>query len=95
MNRCAVTIASALLLTGCGQKAPAPAPAAGVEYGLYRATLVVPGGDLPFGLELAREGETDVAYLVNGPERVRVDEVAISGDSVSFSLASLKSEKIR
>lgn len=84
MSRGALALAAACLVAGCGDKAAAPTPAGGVEYGLYRATLVVPGGDLPFGLELAREGEADVAYLINGPERVRVDEVTIAGDSVTL-----------
>jgi peroxiredoxin len=76
----------AMLLAACSREAPddgAGAPDR-VEYGSYRAALVVPGGDLPFGLELAREGDRDVAYLVNGPERVRVDEVTITGDRATL-----------
>ncbi len=65
-----------LMLAGCAkQGAPAEGP---IELGAYRATLKVPGGELPFGLEIARENEKYVAYLVNGMERVRVPEVTVA-----------------
>ena len=73
--RSTALVTAAMLLAACSREAAddnSGAPAR-VEYGSYRAALVVPGGDLPFGLEIAREGDRDVAYLVNGPERVRVD----------------------
>jgi peroxiredoxin len=40
------------------------------------------GGDLPFGLELAREDGALVAYLVNGPERVRATDVRLEGNEL-------------
>jgi thiol-disulfide isomerase/thioredoxin len=43
-----------------------------LQPGIYRATLTVPGGELPFGLDVAREEKGPVLYLVNGEERVRV-----------------------
>jgi len=65
-------------LVACGAgEAPAPDP-----HGRWRAVLTGPGGDLPFGLEIAEEDGRDVAFLVNGPERVRVTDVTIDGDRV-------------
>lgn len=62
-------------------------PAAGpVRLGLYRATLEVPGGDLPFGLEIARENEKYVAYLINGTERVRVPEVTVEDGRIEMRM---------
>ena len=46
----------------------------------------VEGGDLPFGLELAREDGTLVAYLINGPERVRATEVRLDGDTLAIQM---------
>jgi thiol-disulfide isomerase/thioredoxin len=43
-----------------------------LQPGSYRATLAVGGGELPFGLDVAREEHGFVLYLVNGEERVRV-----------------------
>src|SRR5882762_8594240 len=72
----------AFLLGACSRDAPSPAAAAGagdgaaVKPGTYRAVLQIPGGDLPFGLELSREDTGWVGYLVNGPERVKLSEIA-------------------
>jgi thiol-disulfide isomerase/thioredoxin len=39
--------------------------------------LSLPGGEAPFGLEVAREQERYVLYLLNGTERTRVDNVRL------------------
>jgi hypothetical protein len=46
--------------------------------GRYRATIEVRGGELPFHVDVAREGDRYVLYLLNGEERTRVDAVRIS-----------------
>ena len=43
--------------------------------GQYRAVLTVAGGDLPFGLDIESEQGRLVAYLENGPERVRAPDL--------------------
>jgi peroxiredoxin len=58
----------------------------GPPLGIYRAVVQVDGGDLPFGLELAEEDGAIVAYLVNGPERVRAREVRLEGDQLSIQM---------
>ncbi len=73
--------ALAALLVACGAKEPPP-----TAYGNWRAVFAIEGGDLPFGLEIARDGDTDVAWLVNGPERARVDDVTLDGDRVSMKM---------
>jgi peroxiredoxin len=55
------------------------ASAAGVPMGTYRAVLSLPGGELPFGLVLERQGTSVVGYLLNGPERLPLNEVTVSG----------------
>jgi hypothetical protein len=40
--------------------------------GMYRAVVELPGGEVPFGLDVQRENGGFVLYLVNGKERVRV-----------------------
>lgn len=47
--------------------------------GLWRAALELPGGELPFGLEFVTENGTQIAYLINGIDRVRVAEVQHKG----------------
>jgi thiol-disulfide isomerase/thioredoxin len=63
--------AIALASTGCGPRSRDLQP------GSYRAVLELPGGELPFGLDVAREESGLVLYLVNGTERVRVHEVTV------------------
>ena len=59
---------------------------AGPPLGIYRAVVQVDGGDLPFGLELAHEDGALVAYLINGPERVRAREVRLAGNQLSIQM---------
>lgn len=72
-------------LGGCHRNAPqseAPpvaAKPAGVQAGTYRVVLQTPGGELPFSLSLAEDEGHWVAYLINGPEHLQVDEVAVTG----------------
>ena len=63
--------------------APAAMP---LRPGLWRATLALPGGELPFGLEIERDGTRWLAYLVNGSERTRVDEVVVEGESLRMRM---------
>jgi peroxiredoxin len=72
-------LALLVLLAACaGPDAP--------PLGLYRAVASTDGGDLPFGLELVREGDELVAYLVNGPERVRATEVRLEDGNLSIRM---------
>ena len=85
LRRALAVIAGMLMVSGCGQEAPQPAPTAGFE-GTWRAVLPVTGGDLPFGLEIGRDADRYVAWLVNGPERAEVTEVAVEGDRISMGM---------
>jgi thiol-disulfide isomerase/thioredoxin len=58
----------------------------GVALGHYRVVLTLPGGELPFGLELKREGAATVAYLLNAQERLRCSEVTIKGSHVEIQM---------
>jgi peroxiredoxin len=71
----------ALLACGRGDSGPDDPP-----LGPYRAVLSVAGGDLPFGLELAREDDALVAWLINGPERVRATDATLDGDRLTIRM---------
>ncbi len=79
MRAALAMLAAAIVLSGCG-RADAP------PLGPYRAVASVDGGDLPFGLELVEEDGDIVAYLVNGPERVRATDVTLDGDRLSVQM---------
>jgi peroxiredoxin len=57
-----------------------------VAPGLYRCVLQLPGAELPFGLELRREGAATIGYLLNGPERIRLSDVAIRGGHLEIGM---------
>ncbi len=67
----------AFAIGGCGSRSHE------LEPGSYRAVLESPGGDLPFGLDVAREESGLVLYLVNGKERVRVPEVVVEAGKLT------------
>lgn len=64
-----------------------PAASAGKPTtGPWRATVMTKGGELPFSLEL-HEGEgAYTAVIVNGAERVPVDDVTLAGDELTLAL---------
>ena len=76
-----VLVLAALLagLQACGGRPEPP-------LGKYRAVASTDGGDLPFGLELAREDGAVVAYLLNGPERVRAPDVQLEGPRLAIQM---------
>lgn len=65
----AALLAALAVVTGCESRSRELQP------GSYRAVLELPGGELPFGLDVAREENGFVLTLVNGEDRVRVTEV--------------------
>jgi thiol-disulfide isomerase/thioredoxin len=89
---------SALGLSGCQRGAPSGAAAASaapdVPMGLYRAVLTLPGGELPVGLDLEREGTATVGYLQNGPERLKLDEVTVAGSHLEIRMPGYENRLI-
>jgi thiol-disulfide isomerase/thioredoxin len=61
----------AISIAACNPRVDAP------QVGMYRAVLRLPGGDAPFGLEVAQEQQQYVLYLINGAERTRVSDVNV------------------
>jgi thiol-disulfide isomerase/thioredoxin len=57
-----------------------------IEPGIYRAVLQLPGGELPFGLDLEHESSGWVGYLLNGPERLKLSEVAVDGSHLQIQM---------
>jgi len=58
----------------------------GVKLGSYRVVLQTPGGELPFGLDLLRQGSQTVGFLVNGQERLLLSEVKIDGSHLEIRM---------
>jgi peroxiredoxin len=106
MNPClrVLGVSAALLVwLGAGGAPAAANPTAEIRAGVYRAVLSLPGGDLPFLFQLARRDSTGPsdepgnesgaydAWLLNGTERVPVEEVRVVGNALSLNLLSFNS----
>lgn len=71
------------MLAACTPRGPSEAtPRAGA----WRASLQLPGGELPFGLEFARENGKTVAFLVNGADRTKVTEITVDGKRITLRM---------
>lgn len=71
------------LFASCGSRPAGDAPP---RTGLWRASLQLPGGELPFGLEFANENGKTVAYLLNGTDRVQVSEITLDGRRIALRM---------
>jgi len=65
------SLCAAITLAACNPRLDQPVP------GVYRGTLALPGGEAPFGMEIAKEEQRYVLYLMNGSERTRVSNVEV------------------
>jgi peroxiredoxin len=70
-------VAAMVILAACSQTVETP------TVGTYRATLELPGGPAPVGLEITRESGRFVLYLRNSSERTRVPDVQIRDGKLS------------
>ena len=87
--RLILSSAVALALSACHQgDAPAAAVSLStdVKMGTYRVVLQTPGGELPFGLELKQQDSRPVGYLINGPERLLLSDVKITGSHLEITM---------
>jgi len=78
--RIAAVTTLALAVAACGGARES------IEPGTYRAVLQLPGGELPFGLDLEREGSGWSGYLINGPERLKLSEVGVDGSHLEIKM---------
>lgn len=69
--------ATILSLVAC-ERSQSPPPVAQLSTGYWQANITLPGGQIDTGLEINRSGDTWRASLINGQERVRIDEVTFA-----------------
>ena len=75
-----------ILFIGCKQSNNLP-------NGIWRATLKTESGvEIPFNFELSDTSGTKVIRIFNGKERIKVDEITISEDSILIRLPLFDSE---
>lgn len=60
--------------------------------GIWRATLTLPDGELPFNFNVYEENQQCKIEILNGDERITVDEIKFENDSVFIRLPVFDSE---
>lgn len=89
-----------VLMSSCTRTGPDTAE---LKEGTWRAVLQIPGGELPFTFEVAQANDAPVVTLVNGPDRVRITEVTLSGTELTLRMpgfenrivATLEGDRLR
>jgi peroxiredoxin len=84
----------ALSVSACHRDTAQSESQPALRMGTYRAVLTLPGGELPFGLDLEPAGAATVGYLVNGKERVKLDEVTVSGAHLDIRMPGYENRLI-
>lgn len=82
-----------LILSACGQneidnqiiEKTIKAPQVIDITGLWRGVLASPGGELPFGIEITKVGESFTAKILNGPERVDTSSVELYDNTLTIN----------
>ena len=82
-----MVLSCAIFLAACGRAgAPGSSARESIQTGIYRVVLQLPGGELPFSLDLERADSGWIGYLINGPERLQVNEVAVDGSHLEIKM---------
>jgi len=80
-----VTFLISLLFTACEEQPST------IEPGIWRAVLALPGGELPFSIDIREDGESYKATFINGEERITVDSLKIEADHIFLKLPAFNS----
>ena len=78
MYRLIVVILLSCVVLACAQK---PVE---LKTGTWRGVIDCQGHDLPFTFEVIKQNDSLLVDMKNGPEKIRLDEVSIFGDSVKM-----------
>lgn len=65
---------------------------AGIKSGIWRGILTTHGGELPFNFETRYESGKLLVVIMNGEEKITVNEVAVINDSVVIKMPVFDSE---
>ena len=80
-----------IMIGGCNQKVPVIGPT-GLQTGYWQARITLPGGDIVTGFEIHRDEANYRATLINGQERVKIDEVNFSNGQLLLRFPAFNNE---
>ncbi len=79
------------LLASCGE-ADSPAVDNELQQGFWHASISLPGGDIDTGLEISKSDNGYSASLINGQERVVIDEVSFNDGQLVLRFPAFNNE---
>ncbi|MFQ5983131.1 MAG: hypothetical protein ACE5KS_07135, partial [Woeseiaceae bacterium] len=91
MRLCLARLAVLILAAGCSPDLPVAEPEA-LQTGYWQASISLPGGDIETSIEIGHDGENYRATLLNGQERVRIDEVSFSDGQLLLRFPAFNNE---
>ena len=71
-------------LSSCNQSESSKIEKKGI-IGLWRGVLASPGGELPFGIDIKKDGTVFTAKIINGEERVETSSVAFLNNQLTIN----------
>ncbi|MCU0355053.1 MAG: TlpA family protein disulfide reductase [Cytophagales bacterium] len=88
-----LTIMAFASLAGCQSGTQAETSVGSVQVGQWRAVIQSPGGELPFGLDIAAKTDSTFSvHVINGDERLPMDEAVLRGDSLRIPMRLFEAE---
>jgi peroxiredoxin len=89
----ATTFACAVLLSVSACNKPSAVDEAPVlQSGYWQASITLPGGQIETGIEISNDGERYRASLINGQERIRINDVRFSGGELLLRFPAFNNE---
>ena len=80
-----LVLLSLIALTSCKNSAE-------LKTGVWRAVIPTKGGDLPFGLDIQKEGDNYTVLVLNGDEKLKMDKSFIKDDSLHIPMEVFDAE---
>lgn len=77
---------------GCEQPITTTTAPGELPLGYWQAYIALPGGDIETGIEISRDKDIYTASLINGQERVRIDQVTFSDDELRLTFPAFNNE---
>lgn len=91
-NRAAIFACAVLLSLSACDEAKLVSESPVLQPGYWQASITLPGGDIETGFEISRVGESYQATLINGQERVRIDQVSFAEGELLLRFPAFNNE---
>ncbi len=92
ITRASIIVCALLLSVSACNEPPSVDETPVLRSGYWQASITLLGGDIETGIEISRDGELYQASLVNGQERVRIDDVSFSDGELLLRFPAFNNE---